>query len=93
MPTTGNRDLAFVDLDGDGDQDYIMGMGDRFYYSENIGNRTAAKFQYRQEKLDPFNGLDGPSKPVPRFWDLDGDGDFDFVAGALRGLAYYENTG
>jgi hypothetical protein len=93
LPTTGLRDLAFVDLDGDGDQDYVIGTGGRFYYSENIGNRTAAKFQYRQEKLDPLHGLDANSHPVPRFWDLDGDGDFDFVAAAYRGLAYYENTG
>ena len=94
LPTIGRRDLAFVDLDGDGDQDYVVGKGDRFYYSENTGNRTAAKFQYRQEKSDPLHGIDGSGTyTVPQFWDLDGDGDFDFLAASYRGLAYYENMG
>jgi hypothetical protein len=92
-PSTGTRSFAFVDLDGDDDQDWVIGCNDRFYYSENIGNRTAAEFQYRQGKLDPLHGIAGNGYPVPQFWDLDGDGDFDFLAASFRGITYYENTG
>ena len=55
LPDSGTRSLAFVDLDGDGDEDYIIGCGHLIYYSENTGNKTSAAFTYRTGNADPFH--------------------------------------
>ena len=89
LPGTGTRSFTFVDLDGDGDQDWVIGYSKQFYYSENIGNRTAAEFQYRQGKLDPLHGIGSKGYPVPQFWDLDGDGDFDFFAASFYLICFF----
>ena len=40
------------------------------------------------------SGIPGPPFSQPRFGDLDADGDFDMIIGALQGLPYYlKNTG
>lgn len=83
---------AFVDIDGDGDQDLIGGGEDgRLFYTQNIGTATAANFA--PPVLGYFN-LDVGNNSAPTWADLDNDDDFDLVMGERNGnLNYFENTG
>lgn len=84
---------TFADLDDDGDQDMLIGGydGAQVYY-ENIGTATSPNFSASQ--INPF-GLDSSYYfSVPRFVDLDGDGDQDVMIAEYYGnMVYYENTG
>jgi hypothetical protein len=84
---------TFADLDDDGDQDMLTGgyYGVQVYY-ENIGTATSPNFSASQ--LNPF-GLDSSYYfSVPRFVDIDGDGDQDVMIAEYYGnIVYYENTG
>ena len=94
IPTT-------VDIDGDGDQDLFAGAYDipssegNIQFHENTGTANAAQFSAPVNS--PFN-IDLSSLNTyaifPIFGDLDGDGDFDMMAGNFfEGLYYFENTG
>jgi len=77
-----------VDIDGDGDQDVILGVYDPtdgflHAYFENTGSAEAPSFAARN--VNPF-GLALPSGvdytyTWSAFGDLDGDGDFDAIPG------------
>ena len=81
-----------VDLDDDGDLDFICGgyLGLQFY--ENIGSATAPEFQ---KITDFFAALDVGMNPVPTLADMDNDADFDLLVGLSEdgSLKYYQNTG
>ncbi|MCF7922838.1 MAG: T9SS type A sorting domain-containing protein [Candidatus Marinimicrobia bacterium] len=81
-----------VDLDADGDLDFISGgyLGLQWY--ENTGTAELAVF----EKVDGFfDGLALSANPVPHFADMDNDGDLDLVIGLSESGAihYYQNYG
>jgi hypothetical protein len=81
----------FTDLDGDGDQDLIIGGKDGVYYYKNTGTPTAAVFDFTP-------GLNLGNNNKPAFVDIDGDGDKDAVFGSVNtlhnvGLTYYKNIG
>ncbi len=84
---------AFADIDGDGDLDAFVG---EFYGGvslfENTGGLTSPAFA--APLANPL-GLTGvASAAVPRFADIDGDGDFDAFVGAASGDTYFfRNTG
>ncbi len=82
---------AIVDLDGDGDLDFITGgyMGALTYFRNNNGSFTEVVSN------SPFAGLDVGFLPVLEFADLDGDGDLDLVVGERFSqiIRYFENTG
>lgn len=87
-----NAAPTFVDLDGDDDYDMVIGEWDGYLnYYENIGTPSEPKWE---RKAEMFSGIDVGYFSTPSFVDLDNDGDYDIVIGAVDGkLRYYENTG
>jgi CO dehydrogenase/acetyl-CoA synthase epsilon subunit len=84
---------AFADLDGDGDQDLMVGtFSGTFNYYKNIGSATEPHFTVVQR--NPFGLIKLDYYAAPAFADLDGDGDLDLLSGNYGGvLIYFENTG
>ena len=83
----------FADLDGDGDLDIITGSYDgEFIYVENTGTNTDPAFDVLS--YNPF-GLDTIEKmDFPTFADIDGDGDYDIMAGGNEGIfLFLKNMG
>jgi hypothetical protein len=76
---------AFVDIDGDGDFDMIIGReeGGSVVY-RNDGTRTAPRFV-----LDNTRRLPLPALGAPVFADLDGDGRVELLTGNLSGGVLY----
>jgi hypothetical protein len=86
---------ALADLDRDGDDDMIVGEdGGTFRYFENTGDALSPRFLARTGAANPLNGRDVGDEAKPALADLDGDGDFDLLAGNLFGqFNYFRNTG
>ncbi|KAH8094307.1 DNA-directed 5'-3' RNA polymerase [Aureococcus anophagefferens] len=86
----------FVDLDGDGDLDLVVGEQDgTLNYYENVGSATLPSYEARTGNENPFDDIDiWNGYSAPALGDVDGDGDLDLVVGALDGALYYfENVG
>jgi hypothetical protein len=86
---------ALVDLDADGDGDLVVGVSDgTFRYFENTGGPLGARYAERTGAANWLQGRDVGDEARPTFGNLDGDDDFDLLAGNSAGnLTYYENTG
>jgi hypothetical protein len=96
-------DPVLGDLDGDGDNDLVVGLTSiftvsaSFAYYENTGSATSPAFA--AAATNPF-GLADISSPLaaPDLADLDDDGDLDLVVGTYYAssggdLLYFRNTG
>ena len=81
-----------IDLDNDGDLDFVTGGFTGLQYFENIGNSDEPEF-LKFENF--FQGLVVGYSPVPTCADLDDDGDYDLLVGLSEngGLKFYPNSG
>ena len=88
-----NSTPSLADLDGDGVLDLFVG--------ENAGNinyfrklNSVTKYTQKTGTDNPFDGVDVGDDSVPRFIDIDNDGDLDAFVGELNGtVKYYRNEG
>jgi Ca2+-binding RTX toxin-like protein len=86
---------AMADLDGDGDQDAVVGdVFGLMNYFENIGSAASPVYLQRFGAENPLNGFDVGQYARPAVADMDNDGDLDVVVGEYDGVVnYFENIG
>ena len=104
----GANSLTLVDVDGDRDNDIFWGdfFADGLIFLENFGTCENAVFDTSRivERFPPNEPVATGGYNVPRFADIDSDGDPDMFVGVLGGaisfvrdvaenLYFYENTG
>ncbi len=83
---------AFGDLDGDGDDDLLIGGGlGQIQYFENIGGKSNPVFELATDSLA---GIDVGLNAAPAVIDWDSDGDLDLLIGTQQGrIEYWRNDG
>ena len=86
--------LNIVDINGDDAPDLISCFVNNLIYTENIGTADSPSFLHADEN---FQGIDHPFI-LPCFVDLDGDQDYDMLAGESTipgppSIALYRNDG
>lgn len=83
---------TFGDLDGDGDEDMIVGdyEGKVHYF---VNNPSSGKAVFTLSQVNYF-GIDVGQFATPQLFDLDGDNILDLIIGERNGnLNFYQNTG
>jgi hypothetical protein len=84
---------AFGDMDGDGDEDLLLGNADGtlIYYQNTAGPGVACNFVFANPQ---YQGIDIGNNSMPQVIDVNRDGDLDILIGERAGvLNYFENTG
>ncbi|HAY33420.1 MAG TPA: hypothetical protein DCY06_04730, partial [Bacteroidetes bacterium] len=83
---------ALIDIDGDNDLDlFIGGTNGRLIFYENTGTPENFNFSFVSNF---YAGIDAGDDSVPRFYDIDDDGDYDLFIGRLNGqISFYRNDG
>ncbi|MDZ7362515.1 MAG: T9SS type A sorting domain-containing protein [candidate division KSB1 bacterium] len=84
---------ACGDVDGDGDQDVLIGnLNGQLIFYENTGTRTAPALRWVTDAFQNLRVGDFSAKPA--FADIDADSDLDLFVGAFSGkITFFENRG
>jgi hypothetical protein len=98
VSTVSSSSVAFCDVDGDGDQDAIVGsLNLGLLYYENTGTILSPTYTYVGGTLDaasPFFGMTFGQTTMPSMVDIDRDGDCDIFVGRTDGtIQYLRNDG
>jgi hypothetical protein len=82
--------LAFTDIDNDGDFDMFIGRRDgRITFYRNSGNASGPNFVF---VTDDYASVNVSSNSVPAFADINSDSDKDLFVGCIKGgIYFYEN--
>jgi hypothetical protein len=101
-PLHGASSIEFVDIDDDGDQDLFWGdfFSKSLYVIENQGTANSADM-IKVSDIYPVNSdsVYTSGFNMPRFADIDADGDFDLFVSVLyvstvpQSIMFYENMG
>jgi hypothetical protein len=90
---TLNYHPTFGDIDGDSDQDMLLGTSDgrMFHFINEAAAGTAANFVFSSPN---FQNIDIGTFAAPQLFDVDVDGLIDLLIGNREGrILYYRNTG
>ena len=92
----GFPELAFADIDDDGDLDAFAGQwqgNTKYYRNTEIDADVPGTGFVADAVNNPLAGHDPGTNAAPAFADLDNDGDLDAFIGASNGrISYYRNT-
>lgn len=94
---------VLVDIDGDGDIDCFSGefnwnktgiVNSHISFYKNTGDARHPVFTEMKGAKNPLAAIAIPGLLIPRFADIDGDGDLDcFIASNTGSILFYENKG
>jgi len=85
IPAVGFQKPVFADVDGDGDEDLVIGDQDGIIHY--LTKESSGDFYLMTGDDNPFNLVDVGDYSAPAFTDIDEDGDLDLFVGGQSGVS------